>query len=104
VEKDYIVAPERIIRKLDEAEQAAVAINGLMEDVIDPAFYGYRCCGLLDEWSEETGGDKGSAALRWMEKHFDALYAACYAVNLLAAQVACTLQTTLREQAKEKEA
>ena len=75
-----------------------------MEDVIDPAFYGYRCSGLLDAWSEETGGDKGRAALRWMEKHFDALYAACYAVNLLADQVACTLQTTLREQAKEKEA
>lgn len=67
MEKDYIVAPERIIRKLDEAEQAAVAINGLMEDVIDPAFYGYRCSGLLDAWSEETGGDKGRAALRWIQ-------------------------------------
>lgn len=103
VEKDYIIAPERIIRKLDEAEQASVAINGLMEDVIDPAFYGYRCCGLLDEWSEETGGDKGSAALRWMEKHFDELYAACYAVNLLAAQITCTPQTTLLKKAKEKD-
>lgn len=103
MEKDYIIAPERIIRKLDEAEQASVAINGLMEDVIDPAFYGYRCCGLLDEWSKETGGDKGSAALRWMEKHFDELYAACYAVNLLAAQITCTLQTTLLKKAKEKD-
>ena len=52
MEKDYIIAPERIIRKLDDAEQASVAINGLMEDVIDPAFYGYRCCGLLDDWSK----------------------------------------------------
>ena len=104
MEKDYIIAPERIIRKLDEAEQASVAINGLMEDVIDPAFYGYRCCGLLDEWSKETGGDKGSAALRWMEKHFDELYAACYAANLLAVKVTCVLQTTLRKQVKEKAA
>ena len=104
MEKDYIIAPERIIRKLDDAEQASVAINGLMEDVIDPAFYGYRCCGLLDDWSKETGGDKGRAALRWMEKHFDALYAACYADNLLAAQVTCDLQTILRAEAKEKEA
>ena len=101
VEKDYIVAPERIIRKLDEAEQAAVAINGLMEDVIDPAFYGYRCCGLLDEWSEETGGDKGSAALRWMEERFDALYAACYAVNALSSQVVDILQMLPRAQEKE---
>ena len=103
MEKDHIIAPERIIRKLSDAEQASVAINGLMEDVIEPSFYGYRCCGLLDTWSEETDGDKGSAALRWMEKHFDELYAACYAVNLLAAQVTYILQTTLLKNAKEKE-
>ena len=65
MEKDYIIAPERIIRKLDDAEQASVAINGLMEDVIDPAFYGYRCCGLLDDWSQETGGDKGRLCVGW---------------------------------------
>lgn len=103
MEKDYIIAPECIRHRLEEAENAAVAITGLMEDVIDPAFDGYACRGLLDAWSKETGGDKGSAALRWMEKHFDELYAACYAVNLLAAQITCTLQTTLLKKAKEKD-
>ena len=103
MEKDYIIAPERIIRKLDEAEQASVAINGLMEDVIDPAFYGDLHSFPTRRSSDLTGGDKGSAALRWMEKHFDELYAACYAVNLLAAQITCTLQTTLLKKAKEKD-
>ena len=101
MKKDYIIAPECIRHRLEEAESAAVAITGLMEDVIDPAFDGYACRGLLDAWSKETGGDKGSAAVNWMEKHFDALYAACNAVNALSRQVADILQMLPRVQEKE---
>ena len=101
MEKDYIIAPERIRHRLEEAENAAVAITGLMEDVIDPTFDGYACRGLLDAWSKETDGDKGSAAVNWMEKHFDALYAACNAVNVLSRQVADILQMLPCVQEKE---
>lgn len=101
MEKDYIIAPSHIRYKLEEAEQAAVAITGLMEDIIDPAFDGYTCRGLLDAWSKETDGDKGSAALNWMEERFDALYAACYAANVLSRQVADILQMLPRVQEKE---
>lgn len=101
MEKDYIIAPEYIRHRLEEAEHAAVAITGLMEDIIDPAFDGYTCRGLLDAWSKETDGDKGSAALNWMEERFDALYAACNAVNVLSRQVVDILQMLPRIQEKE---
>ena len=101
MEKDYIIAPSHIRYKLESAERAVVAITGLMEDVIDPAFDGYTCRGLLDAWSKETGGDKGAAALNWMEERFDALYAACYAVNALSSQVVDILQMLPRAQEKE---
>ena len=101
MEKEYIFAPECVRYRLEEADRAAVAIAGLMEDVIDPAFYGYACQGLLDAWSREMGGDKGAAAIKWMEGHFDELYAACNAVNVLSRQVVDILQMLPRVQKKE---
>lgn len=70
--KDYIIAPNHIRYELEEAERAVVAVNGILEDVIDPTFKGCTCRGLLDAWSEETNGDRGAAALKWMEQNFDA--------------------------------
>ena len=71
--KDYIIAPNHIRYELEEAERAVVAVNGILEDVIDPTFKGCTCGGLLDAWSEETNGDRGAAALKWMEQNFDAI-------------------------------
>ena len=51
--KDYIIAPNHIRYELEEAERAVVAVNGILEDVIDPTFKGCTCRGLLDAWSEE---------------------------------------------------
>ena len=71
--KDYIIAPNHIRYELEEAERAVVAVSGILEDVIDPTFKGCTCRGLLDAWSEETNGDRGAAALKWMEQNFDAI-------------------------------
>lgn len=99
--QDYIIVPEHISHRLEATEKAAVAMSGLLEDVINPAFDGYTCEGLLDAWSKETDGDKGAAARNWMEEHFDALYAACEAVNVLANQVTDILQMLIYVQEKE---
>ncbi len=90
--KDYIIAPNHIRYELEEAERAVVAVNGILEDVIDPTFKGCTCRGLLDAWSEETNGDRGAAALKWMEQNFDAIYAACYASNALLLRAVDILQ------------
>lgn len=92
MEQDYIIAPEYICHRLEAAEMASVVTSGLLEDVISPIFDDYTCEGLLDAWSKETDGDKGAAALNWMTKHFDALCAACEAVNVLSSQVTDILQ------------
>ena len=60
MEKDYIIASELIIRKLDEAEQALVAINGLMEDVIDPAFYGIDAVGCWMNGAKKQVATRGA--------------------------------------------
>ena len=99
--KDYIIAPNHIRYELEEAERAVVAVNGILEDVIDPTFKGCTCGGLLDAWSEETNGDRGAAALKWMEQNFDAIYAACYASNALLLRAVDILQGLPIPQEKE---
>lgn len=86
-EKTFIVSPATY-NELKEAEEKAIAALGLLEDVINPAFGDLRCDGLLGE-KEESRGDR---AISWMEKNFNALYAASYAARNLIENVADTLQ------------
>lgn len=80
--------PTAIYNELIEAEEKAVAALGLLEDVIQPAFGDLRCDGLLGV-KEESRGDR---AIDWMERNFNALYAASYAARNLIENVADTLQ------------
>ena len=86
-EKAFIASPA-IYNELEEAMEKAIAALGLLEDVINPAFGDLRCDGLLGE-KEESRGDR---AISWMEKNFNALYAASYAARNLIENVADTLQ------------
>lgn len=70
------------------AEEKAIAVLGLLEDVIQPAFGDLRCDGLLDQ----KGKSRGDCAIDWVEKNFNALYSACYAARSLIEDVADTLQ------------
>ena len=45
-EKTLIASPA-IYNELAEAEEKAVAVLGLLEDVIQPAFGDFRCDGML---------------------------------------------------------
>lgn len=90
--RDYIVASDSIKHDLAEAEIGIVAINGLLEDVIDPIFECFTCDGILTERSKHTGGDKNAAAREWMEENFDTLYAACYAARAISERAMDILQ------------
>lgn len=83
-----LIAPTSIYNELIEAEEKAIAALGLLEDVIQPAFEDLRCDGLLGT-EEESRGDR---AVDWMEKNFNALYAASYAARNLIENVADTLR------------
>lgn len=100
--KDYIIAPAHIGYELQQAEISAVAVKGLLEDLITPVFECFTCAGLLDEKSKHTGGDKGAAALEWMEENFNALYAACFAADALSQRVMDILQMLPRVQEPNK--
>lgn len=78
-----------VYNELIDAEVKAIAALGLLEDVIQPAFGDLRCDGLLGEKVES----RGNRAIDWMEKNFNALYAASYAARSLIEDVANTLQT-----------
>ena len=73
--KTLIAAPV-IYNELKDAEEKAIAVLGLLEDVIQPAFGDLRCDGAID----------------WVEKNYNALYSACYAARSLIEDVADTLQ------------
>ena len=79
--KTLIAAPV-IYNELKDAEEKAIAVLGLLEDVIQPAFGDLRCDGLLDQ----KGKSRGDCAI------FNALYSACYAARSLIEDVADTLQ------------
>ena len=85
--KTLIAAPV-IYNELKDAEEKAIAVLGLLEDVIQPAFGDLRCDGLLDQ----KGKSRGDCAIDWVEKNFNALYSACYAARSLIEDVADTLQ------------
>ena len=89
--KTLIAAPV-IYNELKDAEEKAIAVLGLLEDVIQPAFGDLRCDGLLDQ----KGKSRGDCAIDWVEKNFNALYSACYAARSLIEDVADTLQGFLR--------
>lgn len=86
-QKTFIVSPATY-NELKEAEEKAIAALGLLEDVINPAFGDLRCDGLLGTKEES----RGKHAVDWMEKNFNALYAASYAARNLVESVADTLQ------------
>ena len=85
--KTLIAAPV-IYNELKDAEEKAIAVLGLLEDVIQPDFGDLRCDGLLDQ----KGKSRGDCAIDWVEKNFNALYSACYAARSLIEDVADTLQ------------
>lgn len=85
-------------RALMEAEAAAIAVTRLFEEAILPLCTDFTCVGLLDVKSEHYGGDRGAAALAWMEANFDAISSTCYAASILAEKVADILQLLPRVQ------
>lgn len=91
--KTLIAAPV-IYNELKDAEEKAIAVLGLLEDVIQPAL---RCDGPLDQ----KGKSRGDCAIDWLEKNFTALYSACYAARSLIEDVADTLQMLPVQQGKE---
>lgn len=57
------------------ALDAICCVHGLFTGVILPAFDGYRLDGMLQQ---QTGGgqrERATAALDWMQRHYDSLYA-----------------------------
>ena len=52
--KTLIAAPV-IYNELKDAEEKAIAVLGLLEDVIQPAFGDLRCDGLLDQKGKSRG-------------------------------------------------
>ena len=93
-----ITSPEQINRAMMEAETASIAITRLLEEAILPAFTDFTLSGFLDAESKRNGGDRGAAALAWMETNFDAISSTCYAANILAEKVADILQAIPRAQ------
>ena len=90
--REAIFATNKLRHELENAEFDSIAASGLLEDVIDPMLYDYRCAGILDLYAEKNGGDRNKAARAWMEENYDALYAAIYAVNIMVSGVSDTLQ------------
>lgn len=86
-EKTLIVSPA-IYNELAGAEEKAVAVLGLLTDVIQPAFGDFSCDGMLSM----SGKSRGDCAIDWMENNFNALYAASYAARNLIENVVETLQ------------
>ena len=66
------------------ALDAICCVHGLFTDVSLPAFDWYRLDGMLQQ---QTGGgqrERATAALDWMQRHYDSLYAAAQAGACLA--------------------
>lgn len=96
---NHITSPEQINRAMAEAETAAVAITRLFEDAILPSFTDFTLSGFLDAESKRNGGDRGAAALAWMEENFDKLSSICYGASIIAERTADALQSIPRAQA-----
>lgn len=73
-----------LVQELDAATSAIVAAYGLLEDAIVPQFDEMTCKGLLTYWAKASRKSQEQVAVEWMEEHFDALYASCEAVRVLA--------------------
>ena len=87
MEKSTFIASRDIQEDLANAESGAVAVYGLLKDIIEPAFCQCTCEGILNHSKLTREG----AALEWMEEHFDALYAACFAALTLSEKLSDTL-------------
>ena len=83
----YLIASPAVRMELEEAELFAVAALGLLKDTISPSFLGFTCEGVL----LVKGKSREEAAVQWMEEHFDALYAACFAALTLSEKLSDTL-------------
>lgn len=69
---------------LDTAISSMNSIVGLSQDVIAPAFGDWTCEGFLQSYSKATGKDRRDIALEWVERNYNAIYAANLAIQTMS--------------------